>query len=313
VIAVLSFICGAEGWTDIEDFGEAHKAWLNQYLDLPHGIPTHDTFARVIMRINPSIFQECFINLMKDWMKQTQGDLIALDGKTLRRSHRWKEGQGPLHLISAWATKNRLSLGQLKTKSKSNEITAIKELLKLIDIKGCTVSIDAMGCQKEMASQIKEAESDYILAVKANQGHLYDGLIHLFFKAKELNYEAMVFSKDETIDGDHGRIETRRYTVLPVMYKFDYKKHWRGLQSFIRVESIREINDKTSIESRYYISSLKPDAKKLGEAVRQHWSIENNLHWCLDVIFNEDQSRIRTGHAPGKYCAFTAFCFITIE
>lgn len=307
VIAVLSFICGAEGWTDIEDFGKSNKAWLKQHLELPHGIPSHDIFARVMMRINPAVFQECFVNLMKSWVEQTQGELIALDGKALRRSHRSQEGQGPLHLVSAWATKNRLSLGQVKTKNKSNEITAIKELLKLIDIKGCTVSIDAMGCQKEIASQIKEAEGDYILAVKGNQGHLYDGLINLFSKAKELNYQAMVFSSDKTIDGDHGRIETRQYTVLPVMYKFEYKKYWKGLQSFIRVESTREKNGKISVESRYYISSLKPDAKKLGEAVRQHWSIENNLHWCLDVIFNEDQSRIRTGHAPENIALLRRF------
>lgn len=158
-------------------------------------------------------------------------------------------------------------------------------MLDLIDIKDCTVSIDAIGCQKEIVQRIKEKGGDYILTVKANQGTLHSGLINLFQKAKELNYEAMVYSHKQTIDGDHGRIETRNYTILPVMYKFAYKNHWKGLQSFIRVESVREIGEKVSVESRYYISSLKPEAKRLALMVREHWSIENNLHWCLDVMF----------------------------
>lgn len=298
IIAVLSFICGAETWEDIEDFGEANKNWLEQHLKLPHGIPGHDTFARLFARIKPDIFQNCFMKLMQHWMESSAGELIAIDGKTLRGSHHRKRGKGPLHLVSAWAAKNRISLGQIKTKDKSNEITAIKELLKLIDIKNCTVTIDAMGCQRDIAGAIKDAGGDYILAVKANQGLLYNGLIDLFTEAKNLKYEAMVFSQEETVDGDHGRIETRQYTVLPLMYKFGYKKYWKGLQSFIKVESKREIGEKVSVESRFYISSLKPDAKKLGEGIRGHWSIENTLHWSLDVTFNEDKSRIRTGHAP---------------
>jgi predicted transposase YbfD/YdcC len=306
-LAVLSFISGAETWNDIEDFGRVNKKWLKKFLELPNGIPSHDTFARVFRRINPIVFQECFVKLMKTWMEKTQGELIALDGKTARKSHDGKKGQGPLHLVSAWASKNRLTLGQIKTQSKSNEISAMKEILKLIDVKGCTVSIDAMGCQKEIAKQIKEGGGNYLLAVKANQNTLYQGLIDLFQKAKALHYEAMVYSETQTIDGDHGRIETRRYTVLPGMYKFPQQKQWKDLQSFIRVESIGEIGQKISIESRYYISSLKPDAKKLAEVVRGHWSIENSLHWCLDVVFNEDKCRIRTGHAPENIAILRKF------
>ena len=307
VIAVISFICGAETWEDIEDFGNANKDWLSKHLKLPHGIPSHDTFARIFMRVNPKVFQECFVSLMHHWADKSNGDFIALDGKCLRRSHNRKHNQHPLHLVSAWSTKNNLTLGQIKTDKKSNEITAIKELLKLIDIKNCTITIDAIGCQREVATQIIEAAGDYILAVKANQGYLYNGLISLFQKAKEQNYNAMVFSKDETIDGDHGRIETRCYTVLPLMYAFSFKEKWRGLQSFIKVESKREINNRISVENRYYISSLKPDAKKIGDGIRGHWSIENSLHWCLDVIFNEDECRIRTGHAPENIALIRRF------
>lgn len=307
VIGVLSFICGAETWEDIEDFGNAQEAWLKEVLNLPHGVPSHDTFARVFARLKPDVFQACFVRVMKNWMEQSKGELIALDGKTVRRSHQRKKGQGPLHLVSAWAVKNRLTLGQIKTGSKSNEITAIKELLKLIDVKGCTVTVDAIGCQREIARQITEAGGDYVFAVKANQGQLFEGLTGLFTEAKKLNYEAMVFTQKETVDGDHGRIETRRYTVLPLMYKFAYKKYWSGLQSFIQVASQREVNGKISVENRYYISSLKPDAKILSEAIRQHWSIENTLHWSLDVVFNEDQSRIRKGHAPENVAMLRRF------
>ncbi|MDF3055539.1 MAG: transposase family protein [Gammaproteobacteria bacterium] len=307
VISVLSFICGAETWNDIEDFGNANIDWLQEHLELNEGIPSHDTFARIFARINPKLFQECFVRLMRSWMDQTDGELIAIDGKTLRRSHDRKNGQGPLHLVSAWATKNRLSLGQMRTKNKSNEISAMKELLSLIDVKDCTVTIDAMGCQREIAKQIKASGGDYVLAVKGNQGNLYTGLIRLFEQAKELKYKAMVFSKKETVDGDHGRIETRNYTVLPLMYKFEYKKYWLGLECFIKVESKREVGERVSIESRYYISSLKADAEKLGEAIRGHWRIENSLHWCLDVVFHEDNSRIRTGHAPENIALLRRF------
>lgn len=307
VIAVLSFICGAESWEDIEDYGNANKEWLKEVLELPNEIPSHDTFARVFARINPEMFQSCFINLMQVWMDKSSGEFVALDGKSMRRSHNRKNGQGPLHLVSAWATKNSLMLGQVKTDKKSNEITAIKKLLALIDIKGCTVTIDAIGCQRDIAKQIKDAGSDYILAVKANQGHLYEQLITLFREAKELNYEAMVFSKDEQVDGDHGRIEIRRCTVLPLMYGLSFKKYWQGLQSFIKIESIREINSRISVENRYYISSLKPEARTLAEGIRRHWLIENSLHWSLDVAFNEDQCRIRTGHAPENIALIRRF------
>lgn len=246
-------------------------------------------------------------------MSHSAGEFIALDGKTLRRSHDRKKQQHPLHLVSAWARKNQLVLGQIKTEGKSNEIQAMKTLLELIDIQKCVVTIDAMGCQKAIAKQIKEGGGDYILALKANQGALYERVKKLFNLAKELNYESMVFSKEETVDGDHGRIEVREYTVLPLMYGFQFKKYWQGLQSFIKVSTLREKNGKAGLENRYYISSLKPQAKQLSEGIRGHWSIENSLHWCLDVAFNEDQSRIRKGHAPENIATLRRFVLALLK
>lgn len=314
VLSVLGFICGCQAWTEIEDFGELHEEWLREFLELSNGIPSHDTIARVFARLNPDVFQKAFINLTQQLVKETQGELIAIDGKTLRRSHDRKNKQHPLHLVSAWAYQNRLTLGQVKTEGKGNELAGIEEILELIDIKGCTVTIDALGCQKKIAKKITDSGGDYVLTVKANQGALHEGLMTLFHKAKELKYEAMVFTEENTVDGDHGRIETRHYAVLPLMYAHDYKKSWSGLKSFIQVNSTREIGERISVDTRYYISSLDSrNAKRIGECIRHHWSIENSLHWCLDVVFNEDQCRIRKGNAPENVALLRRFALSLLK
>lgn len=313
VISVLGFICGCQTWDELEDFGKSQQDWLKQFLDLPHGIPSHDTIARVFARMNPEVFQQCFMELTQGLIRENN-DLIAIDGKTLRRSHDHKKNQHPLHIVSAWATKNHLTLGEVKTSGKGNELAGIEKILELIDIEGCCITIDALGCQKKIAEKIVAHGADYVLAVKGNQGLLHNKMINLFKEAKSLEYEAMVFYEDQTIDGDHGRIETRAYTVLPLMYGFEMKKQWRNLQSFIKVDTIREKGKKISIDARYYISSLDPkNAKKIGECIRHHWAIENSLHWCLDVVFNEDQSRIRKGHAPENIALIRRFALSLLK
>lgn len=227
----------------------------------------------------------------------SDGEIVAIDGKTLRRSHHQRAGKGPIHLVSAWASGNQMVLGQYKTDDKSNEITAIPKLLKLLDIRGCVVTIDAMGCQHKIAEQIHRQGADYVLGVKGNQGTLHQTLIKLFEEADTRNYDAMWYQTHETIDGEHGRIETRRTTILPLMYLHSFKLKWKGLQSIARVENQRQIGKHTSRESRYYITSLPPDAKRIGSAIRQHWSIENQLHWSLDISFREDECRVRKGNA----------------
>lgn len=298
VIGVLSFIGGAQSFVEIEDFGKEKESWLRHFLELPNGIPSHDTFARVFARLIPEEFQQCFISFTKALWHSSEGDIIPIDGKTLRHSFDHSSGQSPLHLVSAWSCKNKLLLGQMKVEGKSNEIAIVPKIIELIDIKGCTVTLDAMGCQRAIAEKIIAHKGDYVLAVKANQGGLYGSLQQLFSNAENKKYEAMVFDQEEVVEGDHGRIEQRKYTVLPLMYQFPYKKLWKGLRSFIKVETIIEKNDKKKHYQRYYISSLTPNAEKIGEAIRKHWSIENELHWSLDVTFNEDDCRIRKGNAP---------------
>lgn len=298
-MAICAVISGAECWTDIEAYAQEKISWLKTCLNLPNGIPSHDTIARVFSRINPAAFQEAFLSWMQALAQQLPGEVIAIDGKSLRGSHERKQGKKALHLISAWATHQRLSLGQLKVDDKTNEITAVPELLKMLVLKGAIVTLDAMGCQRAIAEQINAQEADYVLAVKDNQGKRYQSLQHTFNQAQAVEFNAMVYDKHETVEGDHGRIETRRYTVLPLMYLHRFKLTWKGLQSLIQVESLREIKGgAVACEKRYYISSLPMNAVLIAQAIRAHWRIENNLHWSLDVIFREDQSRIRKAHAP---------------
>jgi len=296
IITILAVICGADTWIDIEYFGKCKQEWLQKFLTLPNGIPSHDTINRVFSLLSAKQFEECFLNWINSLVEVSQGEIISIDGKTVRGSRGKNKA---IHMVSAWANKNQMVLGQRKVDGKSNEITAVPELLKQLDITDCIITIDAMGCQRKIANQIKEQTADYVLAVKDNQKKLHQAMKKTFEFAEKKNYEAMVYSEHEIVEGDHGRIETRRYVALPLMYLWQFKLKWKGLKSLVMVDSERVDKSTGEIqkEKRYYISSLSAEAKKLGEAIRLHWGVENGLHWSLDVSFNEDQNRTRTGNA----------------
>jgi predicted transposase YbfD/YdcC len=306
-ISILATICGAEHFTEMEEFGKANEEFLRTFLQLPHGIPSHDTFGDVFARMDTAEFKKCFASWVEEIRTASAGEVIAFDGKTLRRSHHRSGGKGAIHLVSAWATRNRLSLGQAKVDEKSNEITAIPELLRLLYVKGCIVTIDAMGTQKEIAEQIREKGADYMLALKDNQPFLR-AEVEGIFKAECAAQEKEEKSKKrssikaadviETIERGHGRQETRRVLSLEAPGWLRHQEQWRDLNSLMMVEATRELNDQVSTERRYYISSLAPDAKQAGQVIRSHWGIENSLHWVLDVAFREDDSRVRAGNAP---------------
>ena len=296
-LAICAVICGSDGWTDIEEFGNAKLGWFKTFLDLPHGIPSHDTFGRVFAALKPAAFERCFVRWMKGLVKASKGRLIAVDGKTLRRSFDQAADQAAIHMVSAFASANRLVFGQIKTSAKSNEITAIPRLLKLLDLEGAIITIDAMGCQKDIAQQIRKQKGDYVLAVKENQRTLHAKVKTLLDEAIRQNFKGM--SGDcfiETSKG-HGRIEKRTCWCTPEVHWLKGIGHWEGLASVLAVESRRTFNGKVEQERRYFISSLEgEDAQLLAQAVRMHWGVENPLHWILDVQFKEDASRVRKGY-----------------
>jgi len=301
-IAICAAICGAEGWTDIETYGVTKYEWLKQFLELPNGIPSHDTFARVFTRLNPQQFQQGFLNWIKAINKITEGEVIAVDGKTLRHSYDKGAGVGAIHMVSAWATQNRLVIGQIKVDKKSNEITAIPELLKLLELSGCVVTIDAMGCQQEIVKLITEQDADYIITLKKNQSNLYKNVELLFKEAIRTGYQGINHSTYSTREQAHGREEIRQYLMLTdINERVDPNNKWSKLKSIGLVESVRTVHRKTTVETRYYISSLSTNAELFGQSVRSHWGIENSLHWVLDVALNEDDCRIRKDNAPENF------------
>lgn len=296
-IGVCTVICGGEGFTDMEVFGKAKEEWLRKYLDLPNGIPSHDTFRRVFGVIEPAAFNECFTGWSKSLHEATKGDVLAFDGKTLRHSFDVASGQPALHMISAWATQNGVALGHLKVDAETNEITALPKLLDMLDIDGRTVTMDAMGCQKELAAKIVDKGADYVLCVKGNQGRLH-GDVSWFFDECE-DFRDVEHTYYESVEKDHGRIEIRKcWAVEGEAEWLGFGEEWKGLRSIAAVKAQRIIRGESSSQTRYYISSLPGDAKRIADAVREHWAIENSLHWVLDVTLGEDRSRIRKDSAP---------------
>jgi predicted transposase YbfD/YdcC len=300
-IAICGFICGVDNWVEMEMFGKEKEKWFKEFLELPNGIPSHDTFGRVFAALDPEGFSRCFMSWMKAVSERTDGDIVAIDGKTLRRSFDRGAKKAAIHMVSAWSTRNGVVLGQVKTDDKSNEITAIPKLLELLRIEGCIVTLDAMGCQRELAQQIVDKGGHYVISLKGNQGTLLGEVERLFNEAREESFETVPHSYEETLEKDHGRLERRRYWITGKVDAVRRAEKWACLCSVGMVESERTLAGETSREIRYFISSLPgDDAKLFGAAVRRHWEVENNLHWVLDVAFREDDSRIRKDNAPAN-------------
>lgn len=310
LLSVCGVMCGADGWEEIEEICKASEDKFKKFLDLQNGIPSHDTFARVFSRINSDELQNCFCR----WMQSVRESIIAngkdngseqvsIDGKTLCGSFERSiaKAKSAIHMVSAWANQARIVLGQVKTEEKSNEITAIPELLNLLELTGCIVTIDAMGCQKSIAQEILTKGADYVLALKGNQGDLSRGVILGFEIMRAKNFAGIEHKFFEERNFEHGREEYRRHWLLPDLHWLPDAPSWPGMKSICMVESTRKVNGKECVEYRYYISSLSDDVEKIGKAIRNHWGVENSLHWVLDVTFGEDDCRIRKGNAAENF------------
>lgn len=302
VIGLCSQLVGGSGFSDMETFGKIREDWLRTFLELPEGIPSHDTFNRCFAAIDPYQFLDCFVAWVQGICPSLKGETVAIDGKALRRA--LNEGESIPYIVSAWASDNGLALGQVKVKDKSNEITAIPELLQALQLKGCIVTIDAMGCQKKIAENIIDKHADYVLALKGNHETVHDEVREFFADAvppcaTQCANTVLEGTMDfhQTIEKNHGRVETRRYWQSSDLGWFQDKPLWKGLKTIAMVESIRSVKGKNSIERRFFLSSLPLDARTLAQSVRGHWGVENALHWCLDVTFKEDDSRARTMNA----------------
>ena len=293
VIALCGMISGADDWVSIETYGKTKEDWFSQFLSLPHGIPSHDTFNRIFSRINSEQLMTCFLAWIKSVCPVMGREVVAIDGKTLRRSHDKNNAKAAIHMISAWATDRHLVLGQLKTAEKSNEITAIPELIESLITEGCLFTLDAMGCQKAIATKIIASDGDYLIAVKGNQALLADAIKATFEEKKNKPYLCPPIDFDETQEINRDRYEIRRCWVTSSLSKLTMADDWDGLTTIAKIESERTLNGRTSIEHRYYICSCEANAAEINQAVRSHWGVENSLHWVLDMAFREDECRVR--------------------
>jgi predicted transposase YbfD/YdcC len=300
-IAILAVICGADDWVAVVQFGKSKEEWLRTFLPLPNRIPSHDTFGRVFSLLDPEEFSKGFMNWIASLKNILPSEVIAVDGKTLRGSFDKSMGVNAIHMVSAWACNSGILLGQLKSDAKSNEITAIPKLLELLDLKGSTVTIDAMGCQRDIATQITSQGGDYALALKGNQPNIYEEVQMMLGNADISLLSAKSASSSETIDGDHGRIETRNYFVVEDLSNLPNTMTWPGVKAIGIADRTRDKDGKIENERTFYLLSKTMPAARFGEAVRSHWGVENSLHWSLDVSFNEDKSRVRKDHSAENF------------
>jgi predicted transposase YbfD/YdcC len=305
-IAVCGVLSGANSFAGIQEFGYDRRSWFARYLDLANGIPSDDTFARVLARLDPAAFEKCLLTWIQAVQEISEHRLIAIDGKTLRGSYDRGDGKAAIHMVSAWATENKLSLGQVVVDRKSNEITAIPELVRLLELSGAVVTIDAMGCQKEIADLIRERGGDYVLAVKQNQPTLYGQVEEVINTGLEQDTAAL--DEHQTVEKGHGRHDTRTYVIFPATEAVDPDGVWRDLSAVgMAITESTDSRGRCRSEVRYYILSVLLSSKEFAEAVRGHWGIENNLHWQLDVSFREDECRVRTDHAPANLSVIRRF------
>ena len=303
LLCLLAVLAGAETITDIALFGRKKLGLLRRFRPFDKGTPAHDHLGDILAVLDPEQFQRCFVAWVAALTGAPEG-VVAIDGKTVRRSGKKKDGKAPIHMVSAFAARQRLVLGQVKVAEKSNEIVAIPKLLEMLAIEGTIVTIDAMGCQRDIAQKVLEKKADYLLALKGNQGSLREDVELFVAEQKAAGFNDTTISRHQTVDGDHGRIETRTTTVIHDVGWLQQRHDWPGLNAVVIVESEREVGDKVERETRFYITSLVLLAGMLAPIVRSHWAIENSLHWVMDMIFRDDECRVRTDHAPANLCTF---------